>query len=98
MSGDGICIDEEDNNAPTAERATKSEFEIVSITHATGRDKSSEAWRVVPTIERMHRTRQISDDELQAARDFYRYFILGHRVTGLTARYGERRRATRPAG
>jgi hypothetical protein len=89
MSGDGICTEEEESNAPTALRATKSEFEIVSITHATGRDRSSEAWRVVPTIERMHRNKQITEEELQAAKDFYRYFILGHRVTGLTARYGE---------
>jgi hypothetical protein len=44
---------------------------------------------VVPTIERMHRNKQITDDELQAAKDFYRYFILGHRMMGLTARYGE---------
>ena len=44
---------------------------------------------MVPTIERMHRNKQITDDELQAAKDFYKYFTLGHRVGGLTARYGE---------
>jgi hypothetical protein len=35
MSGDGIYVDDEDNNAPTPHRATKSEFEVVSITHST---------------------------------------------------------------
>jgi hypothetical protein len=89
MSGDGICVDEEDNNAPTAERATKSEFEIVSTSHSTGRDRSHEAWRVVPIIERMRRNGQITDEEYRAAQLFHKYFILGHRVGGLTMRYGE---------
>jgi hypothetical protein len=89
MSGDGLCVDGEGNNAPAPHRATKSEFEIVSITHATGRDKSSEAWRVVRTIERMHRNKQITDEEYKAAQDFHKYFTLGHRVGGLTMRYGE---------
>ena len=89
MSGDGICLDEEDNNAPTLHRAQRDEFEIVATSHATGRDRSSEAWRVVPTIERMRRNGQITDEEYKAAQDFHKYFILGHRVGGLTMRYGE---------
>ena len=63
MSGDGICLDEEDNNAPTLHRAQRDEFEIVATSRATGRDRFSEAWRVVPTIERMRRNGQITDEE-----------------------------------
>jgi hypothetical protein len=89
MSGDGICVDGEDSNAPTEFRAVKSEFEIISTSHTAGRDRSTEAWRVVPLIERMRKNSQIDDSELQAAGDFHRYFTVGHRVGGLTMRYGE---------
>jgi hypothetical protein len=44
---------------------------------------------VVPTIERMRRNGQITDEEYKAAQDFHRYIILGHRVGGLTMCYGE---------
>jgi hypothetical protein len=37
----------------------------------------------------MHRNKQITDEEYKAAQDFHKYFVLGHRVGGLTARYGE---------
>jgi hypothetical protein len=65
MSGDGICVEDDDSNAPTPHRAVKSEFEVVSFTHTAGRDRSTEAWRVVPLIERMRKNGQIDDAELQ---------------------------------
>jgi hypothetical protein len=91
MSGDRICADEpDDSTAPTAHRAAKSEFEVIATAHVTGRDRSSDAWREVPIIERMRRQGQITQEELLAAQKLHRDFARGMRTPSLTVRYQPR--------
>ena len=79
-------------NAPTPERLREIEtaIEIYATTVAAGRDLAREAWRVVPVVEHMQRRGQLTDTDTRAAETFYRDFVLGHRIGGLTSRYGER--------
>lgn len=94
MDGDGNANEAPETNAPTPERvANRGMFETLTITNVTGRERNSEVWRKVPTVEAMIRRGQIDRDDaqnyLEAAQTFYRDFILGHRQGGLTAKYGE---------
>ncbi len=92
MDGDGSADEEPDTNAPTPHRiAGKGEatFEVIAVSHTTGRDRSAEAWRQVSVLEGMRRRGQIDDAEKTAGERFYRDFILGHRQGGLVARYGD---------
>jgi hypothetical protein len=78
-------------HAPTVERRRKIEtaLETYAQNVRAGRDLASEAWRVVPVIEGMRERDQLTQHDTDAAERFYRDFILGHRVAGLTAKYGE---------
>lgn len=83
---------EEHYNYPLPELRSKIEtaIEVYTTRVAAGRDRASEAWQIVPLAQHMRRRGQITEDEEEAARRFYRDFVLGMRVTGLTMRYGER--------
>lgn len=100
MSGDGSTDEERETNAPTPHRvAGKGDaFEVIATSHATGRDRSSEAWRAVPVLEQMRRRNQIDDTEKTAGERFYWDFVLGHRQGGLVARYGDMGNGSTPAG
>jgi len=95
MDGDGISADSiAETNAPTPERvASRGDFERVSVTTGAGRDQRSEVWRHVPIVEAMIRRGQISKEDapsfVEAARQFYADFSMGHSGTRVTARYGE---------
>lgn len=88
-------------NLPTRERraAIETALETYATTVRAGRDMASEAWRVVPVVESMRRHGQLGEDEERAAEIFYKDFILGHRVGGLVASYGESTgRSLEPSG
>lgn len=96
MDGDGITADEPDTNAPTPERvASRGHFEQVTVRLGPGRDAKNdvEVWRHVPVVEAMVRRGQIAKDYAaaytEAARRFYRDFVIGHKSPSVTARYGE---------
>lgn len=78
-----------DSNAPTTERVVnRGDWDIATV----GKDRKAEAWRHIPVVEAMIRRGQIGKDEapemLDAAKRFYRDFVLGHRVGGLVAQWG----------
>lgn len=83
---------ERPTNGPTPERYAHLEtaIETYTTTVRAGRDVASEAWRVVPIVEHMRRRGQLGELEERAAERFYRDFVLGHRVAGLVASYGDR--------
>lgn len=92
--GDGITADGPDTNAPTPERvASRGKFEVVNVSTGAGRDAKADVWRHVPIVEAMVRRGQIAKDDAtaytEAARQFYRDFINGHRGARVTSRYGE---------
>lgn len=86
---DGTTEPQSDTNAPTTERVVnRGDWDIATV----GKDRKAEAWRHVPVVEAMIRRGQIGKDEapemLEAAKRFYRDFVLGHRVGGLVAAWG----------
>jgi hypothetical protein len=94
MDGDGSTADAPDTNAPTPERvAARGMFEHVNVSVGAGRDAKADVWRHVPIVEAMVRRGQIGKDYaaayMEAARQFYRDFVMGHRGPSVTARYGE---------
>jgi hypothetical protein len=78
-------------NLPTSERRAQIDTELTTYTTTVqaGRKLASEAWRVTPIVEHMRNRGQLGDLEMRAAEDFYRDFVLGHRVRGLVSSYGQ---------
>lgn len=94
MDGDGITAETPETNAPTPERvASRGLFEQVNVSLGAGRDAKADVWRHVPIVEAMVRRGQIPKDYAtaytEAARLFYRDFVLGHKGPSVTSRYGE---------
>lgn len=89
LDGDGNCADDLETNAPTPERAVRNSWSIP----AKSRDRNAEAWRSIPIVERMIERGQIANADAQATMDaaqrFYRDFVLGHRQSGLVAKWGD---------
>lgn len=86
----GVADPQNETNAPTAERTVN---RGVFMPASVSQDRKADAWRHVPVVEAMVNRGQFSRDEagpaVEAAKRFYRDFVLGHRVGGLVAKWGD---------
>jgi hypothetical protein len=81
---------EQDSVGPTPERKRIANGELVAWDVQSDSGRIISRYLISSPVTKMLRLGQITDNEHKAAEDFYRDYIVGMRIAGLTSKYGER--------
>lgn len=74
--------------APTPERKRQGRVEQFSAHVGAGESKGAERYRMIDGLEALARRNKIDDDAYNAGKAWIRDYDIGHRITGITPRYG----------